>query len=226
MTIEQFARITKAVIAKDGFESYLPTALYLQRRHFAVLEGVPEAGDVESIAMAWAAKGRVGDEEFLVAFKTGPSAFKVVGVAREQWNSASLTRFARISPAANPQPQLLRKALVITVRKVGRAVGLVIASVGAWLIFAMGAIAPLTPSEGMPSAIDIAACVGIPLLLVGFVARKVRSPAPGSLQSRKSSLLEVSHSGSSPWSPACGKRAACPLQPMRNHVRPRSNEQE
>jgi hypothetical protein len=77
-TIEEFARITKRIIARDGFDGYLPTALYPGRKHVVVLEGVPPNSDLESIAVEWAAKGAVGDEEFLVAFKVGPNTFKVV----------------------------------------------------------------------------------------------------------------------------------------------------
>ena len=48
---------------------------------------------------------------------------------------------------------------------------------GAWLIFAVGLIAPLTPSEGMPHPIEIAVFVGLPILLLAMVATKVRTRA-------------------------------------------------
>jgi hypothetical protein len=77
-TVDEFARITRRVIARDGFEEYLPTALYPDRQHIVVLEGAPEGADVERIALAWATKGAIADEEFLVAFKVAPTKFKVV----------------------------------------------------------------------------------------------------------------------------------------------------
>jgi len=77
-TVDEFARITKRVIARDGFEDYLPTALYPVRNTVVVLEGVPEGSDLESIAVRWAAEGAVGDEEFLVAFKIDAATFKVI----------------------------------------------------------------------------------------------------------------------------------------------------
>jgi hypothetical protein len=77
-TIDEFARITRNVIARDGFDDYLPTALYPARTQVVVLEGVPEGVDVERIALDWAAEGAIDDEEFLVAFKVDPTRFKVI----------------------------------------------------------------------------------------------------------------------------------------------------
>jgi hypothetical protein len=77
-TVDEFARITKRVIARDGFDEYLPTALYPDRNTVVVLEGPPEGTDLESIAVTWAADGAVGDEEFLVAFKIDAATFKVI----------------------------------------------------------------------------------------------------------------------------------------------------
>jgi hypothetical protein len=77
-TIDEFARITKKIIARDGIEDYLPTALYPSRRHIVVLEGVPENADLEPIALNWAANGAIGGEEFLVAFKIDSNTFKVI----------------------------------------------------------------------------------------------------------------------------------------------------
>jgi hypothetical protein len=77
-TVDEFAIITRRVIAKDGFDDYLPTALYPTRKHVVVLEGVPTGVDLEPIAVEWAAKGAIGDEEFLVAFKVAPTKFKVI----------------------------------------------------------------------------------------------------------------------------------------------------
>jgi hypothetical protein len=69
-TVDEFARITRRVIARDGFDDYLPTALYPGRKHVVVLEGVPDGAE--------AAKGAIDDEEFLVAFKVDSTRFKVI----------------------------------------------------------------------------------------------------------------------------------------------------
>jgi hypothetical protein len=77
-TVDEFARITRNVIAKDGFDDYQPTALYPNRDHIAALEGVPADADLEAIALEWAAHGAIDGEEFLVAFKIAPTKFKVI----------------------------------------------------------------------------------------------------------------------------------------------------
>jgi len=77
-TVDEFASITKKIIERDGFDDYLPTALYPNRKDVVVLEGVPEGSDLEPIVMKWAIKGAIGDEEFLVAFKVAPTKFKVI----------------------------------------------------------------------------------------------------------------------------------------------------
>jgi hypothetical protein len=77
-TLDEFAAMTKRIIASDGFDDYFPTAVYPGRRHVVVLEGAPEGPELESIAVDWAAKGAAEGEEFLVAFKVGPEQFKVV----------------------------------------------------------------------------------------------------------------------------------------------------
>jgi hypothetical protein len=86
-TVEEFARVTRNVIADEGFDDYLPTVLYPDRAHIAALEGVPAQEDLETIALEWAAHGAIGDEEFLVAFKIAPTKFKVIrrnGGSREE----------------------------------------------------------------------------------------------------------------------------------------------
>jgi hypothetical protein len=57
-----------------------------------------------------------------------------------------------------------------------RSVGLALASVTAWLVFAVGLIAPLTPSEGMPHPTEILIFVGLPVSLLVFVGNKARTP--------------------------------------------------
>ena len=74
------------MIASDGFDAYLPTACYPERRVLRVLEDVPDE-ELESIALEWALSRQEGDEEVLVAFKVDASHFKVVrraeGLAEE-----------------------------------------------------------------------------------------------------------------------------------------------
>ena len=77
-TIDEFAKITKKIIVRDGFDHYLPTALYPARKQVVVLEGAPAGSNLEGIVVTWATRGAVGDEEFLVAFKIGPTTFKVI----------------------------------------------------------------------------------------------------------------------------------------------------
>jgi len=40
-TIEQFARITRTVIADVGFDDFLPKALHVARKAIVAIEGVP-----------------------------------------------------------------------------------------------------------------------------------------------------------------------------------------
>ena len=62
---------------------------------------------------------------------------------------------------------------VVTRRKLPRplAVGLFVL---AWVIFAFGLIAPLTPSEGHPSPTALAVFVGVPVALLGATAGNSR----------------------------------------------------
>jgi hypothetical protein len=77
-SVASFAAITRRVIARDGFESHLPTVLYPARREVLVLEGAPESGDLEAISLNWAQANAVGHEEFLLAFKVSSTQFKIV----------------------------------------------------------------------------------------------------------------------------------------------------
>ena len=80
MTIEDFAPITKRIIAKDGFEGYLPTLCFPARQHIMVLEGIPadKQSDVRRIAFEWALDKAQGNEEFLLAFKEDADHFRSV----------------------------------------------------------------------------------------------------------------------------------------------------
>ena len=84
-SLASFAGITRRVIARDGLDGHLPTALYPARRQILVLEGIPPSGDLEVISLEWARSNAIGDEEFFVAFKVSPTQFKIVW-----WNGASL----------------------------------------------------------------------------------------------------------------------------------------
>jgi len=78
MTVQQFAAITFRIIAKDGFEDYIPTALFPERNHIEALEGKPADVDVEGVSRKWAQDRPQGTEEYLVAFKIDQTHFKVV----------------------------------------------------------------------------------------------------------------------------------------------------
>jgi hypothetical protein len=78
VSIDDFARTTRKVIAEAGLDDYLPTVLYPIRAHIAALEGAPDGPDLEAIVLDWATKGAIGDEEFLVAFKVASDKFKVI----------------------------------------------------------------------------------------------------------------------------------------------------
>lgn len=57
-----------------------------------------------------------------------------------------------------------------------RVLALVFGAVLAWSLFAVGLLSPLTPSEGYPRLIDIVVFVGVPVLLLGLVAYRMRRP--------------------------------------------------
>lgn len=78
MTVDDFIAMTRRVIARDGFERYVPTLVLPKRRHIAVLEGMPPDVDVEAAAKKWA-RGKVNaDEDYLLAFKLDAAHFKVI----------------------------------------------------------------------------------------------------------------------------------------------------
>lgn len=78
MTTNEFAVITKRVIAKEGFEEFQPTACYPERREVKALAGLPVDIDPEEAVLDWAFQGAVNDEEFLVAFKISNDCFRVI----------------------------------------------------------------------------------------------------------------------------------------------------
>jgi hypothetical protein len=78
MTLDEFAMLTRRVIAEDGFDDYAPTAVYPGRSFLQVLSGVPATEDIEKAALDWAANDARNGEEFLVAFKIGKDRFKII----------------------------------------------------------------------------------------------------------------------------------------------------
>jgi hypothetical protein len=84
MEIGAFATMNQRVIASDGFDDFLPTACYPERRVLRVLEGVPGTVDLEAIALDWALAAAEGEEEVLVAFKVDAASFKVIRRAQGQ----------------------------------------------------------------------------------------------------------------------------------------------
>ena len=80
--------MTQRVIASGGFDDFLPTACYPERREVATLEGLPSDIEPEPAVLKWAAKNAKRGELYLVAFKSGPSKFTVVRVERAKRESA------------------------------------------------------------------------------------------------------------------------------------------
>ena len=78
MQVEQFAAMTRNVIAEQGIEEFQPTACFPQRRDIRALAGVPEDEAHEPIALQWAAELAEDGEEYFVAFKHSITEFKVV----------------------------------------------------------------------------------------------------------------------------------------------------
>lgn len=78
MTIQEFAETTRRVVARDGFEDFLPTACYPSRRHVKTLVGLPPDVEVEAAVLDWAAAAASDDEEFLVAFAVNQEHFRVI----------------------------------------------------------------------------------------------------------------------------------------------------
>ena len=76
--MDEFAKVTRAVIAKSGFDDYVPTACYPARREFICLVDLPPGIDLAIVLPARAAKLAENNEEYLVAFKVDDHHFKVI----------------------------------------------------------------------------------------------------------------------------------------------------
>jgi hypothetical protein len=92
--IAAFAEITRRVIARDGFDGYLPTICVPARKYISVLEGIPpdKLDHVREIAIAWAEKKAKPEEDYFLAYKEDDDRFRVVhhfsGGAEERLFSA------------------------------------------------------------------------------------------------------------------------------------------
>ena len=78
MTVDDFVDVTQRVIARDGFEDYIPALVLPQRSHVIVLEGIPSGVNVDTAARAWAARESEDREDFFLSFKADRHHFKVV----------------------------------------------------------------------------------------------------------------------------------------------------
>jgi hypothetical protein len=78
MTLDEFAETTRRVVERDGFDEYQPTLIFPARRHIMTLAGLPPDIEPESPVLSWASESAQDDEEFLVAFKTDATHFKVI----------------------------------------------------------------------------------------------------------------------------------------------------
>ena len=77
MTLDEFAAVTRRVIAREGFADFQPTAVYPERNQLRGGAGFPPTVP-EAHIFRWAAEGRRNGEEMLVAFKVDDSHFKIV----------------------------------------------------------------------------------------------------------------------------------------------------
>jgi hypothetical protein len=91
MTIDEFAAITQRVIARDGFDEFMPTACYPQRRDIRTLAGLPADVEPGPAVLKWAMKHAKPDDELLIAFKSGPSEFTIVRKQGDERESASFS---------------------------------------------------------------------------------------------------------------------------------------
>ena len=93
--IEHFALITRKIIARDGISSFLPTVLFPERDHIAVLEGLPSDADVPAVSRAWAKHLAQPEEPFLLAYRSGADNFAVLyshsGVEQETHHGVQST---------------------------------------------------------------------------------------------------------------------------------------
>jgi len=78
MKIDEFALITRNVIASNGFDDFVPVACYPERSEIRALTDLPEDIDLETGILNWAAHHATKGEEYLVAYKSGASEFTII----------------------------------------------------------------------------------------------------------------------------------------------------
>jgi len=88
VTLDEYASITRDVIAQDGFDDHLPTVCLPERRHIAVIEGIPADVDTEVAVLEWCGSNAAG-EECLAAVKVDALNFKVVRLVGDLVESAT-----------------------------------------------------------------------------------------------------------------------------------------
>ena len=77
VSLDEFIAMTQRIIAKDGFDDYLPTLVLPARRHIMVLESVPDTVNSEVAARKWA-EDKAGSGDFQLAFRIDARHFKAV----------------------------------------------------------------------------------------------------------------------------------------------------
>ena len=78
MTLDEFATMTRRVIANNGLDEFLPTAIYPARCHIKTLVGLPPEIEPDEPVLKWGAEDAHDGEEFLVAFKVDETHFRVI----------------------------------------------------------------------------------------------------------------------------------------------------
>jgi hypothetical protein len=78
MRIDEFASITRRVIANEGFDDFVPVACYPQRSEIRALTDLPDDNNLETEILNWAAQHATKGEEYLVAYKSGASEFTII----------------------------------------------------------------------------------------------------------------------------------------------------
>lgn len=76
--IDQFIAMTQRIIARDGFDGYLPTLLLPNRKDVRVLEGVPSEENIDTVVANWVNRTANAGEDFIAAYKIDSNHFKVV----------------------------------------------------------------------------------------------------------------------------------------------------
>src|SRR5262245_26324378 len=76
--IDEFVAITHRVIARDGFDDYLPTLLLPATKEIFVLEDAPQDSRLPDVARDWAEGHAGGISDFVFAYKIDSEHFVVV----------------------------------------------------------------------------------------------------------------------------------------------------